>query len=89
MNKVPDLVFVVVAQSVFDFIILAFVLIKMAKIINSQKQAEKDINELWKSHRLLKIMVYGTYNRFVIRVEASLSKNNINTDFSDVILKDE
>ncbi len=66
-------------------------IIKMSQIINSQKQAEKDINEAWKSHRLVKSMVYGVYgahNRLVAKVEECLAKNNIHTDLNDVILKD-
>lgn len=79
---------IIISQSVFDLIVLTFVIIKMSQIINSQKQAEKDINEAWKSHRLVKSMVYGAHNRLVAKVEECLAKNNIHTDFNDVILKD-
>ncbi|WRH66941.1 MAG: hypothetical protein RSE13_26280 [Planktothrix sp. GU0601_MAG3] len=60
----------------------------MSQIISSQKQAEKDINEVWKSHRLVKSMVYGAHNRLVAKMESTLAKNNVHTDFGDVILKD-
>lgn len=79
---------ITISQSIFDLIILIFVIIKMAQIINSQKRNEKDINELWNSHRIVKSMIYGTHNRLVAKMESTLAKNDIHTDFTDVVLKD-
>lgn len=83
------IIFIVVSQSVFNLIILTFVIIKMSQIIINQKKAEKDIDELWKTYRLFKSMIYGNHNRFVSKIELVLSKNDIHTDFSNVFLKDE
>lgn len=84
-----SLAIIIISQSVFDMIILMFVIIKMSQIINSQNKVEKDINELWKAHRIFKAMVYGCHNRFVAKIGLVLSRNEIHTDFSNSLLKDE
>lgn len=61
----------------------------MSEIINNQKKAEKDINELWNFTRLFRSMVYGSHNRLVAKIQLILKKEEINSDFSDTFLKDE
>lgn len=83
------LAIIIISQSVFDLIVLTFIIIKMSEIINSLKKAEKDINELWKTYRLFKSMIYGSHNRLIAKLATTLSKNEIHTDFSETYLKDE
>ena len=82
-------VVILISQSIFDFVIVIFIMFKMSEIINNQKKAEKDINELWKFARLFRSMVYGRHNRLVAKMQSILKKEEINSDFSDVFLKDE
>lgn len=84
-----SLTIITISQSIFDLIILIFVIIKMSQIINAQTKAEKDINELWKAYRLFKSMIYGSHNRLIAKLASTLSRNEIHTDFSDTYLKDE
>ena len=85
----PIAVFILISQSIFDFVILIFIMFKMSEIINSLKKAEKDIDELWKTYRLFRSMIYGSHNRLIAKLATTLSKNEIHTDFSETYLKDE
>jgi hypothetical protein len=52
-------------------------------------KADKDINELWKAHRLFEAKIRGLYNRLIVKVDKKFKDLNVSTDFTSEFYEDE